>query len=286
MTLVGNPSAGSGILIRNAVNHGRLSGLVHMKDQDFYQIDASVNPGWSGGPVLDNEGKVVAIVAMKAADKAVAELRSSMSRLDQDFRSRIGRTTYNVGLTYGIPASALGKILKDPDFQNEEHQADANDRCTAKTLADRLSFLAELGTIRMQTCVPARVRVEAVNLAHGKTASGTKRRPIQADVMTFMSEADASRLKQVLESETLKSIESKFQHRLDERISTLQESAYVSDAIKHDLRTLAIKVHEANKFAEHPPTTYSAFSVKVKSYPHDFKEYLKRLAENLKEKDA
>ena len=144
VTLVGNPSAGGGILMRNAVNHGRFSGLVHIKEQDFYQIEASVNPGWSGGPVLDAEGKVVAIVAMKAADMAVAELRGSMGKLDQDFRTRIGRTAYNVGLTYGIPARALWNILKDPDFQNEERQAEANDRCAARTLTDRLSFLAEL----------------------------------------------------------------------------------------------------------------------------------------------
>ena len=116
MTLVGNPSAGGGILMRNAVNHGRFSGIVRIKEQDFYQIDATVNPGWSGGPVLDAEGKVVAVVAMKANDKAVAELRGSMSKLDQGFHTRIGRTAYNVGLTYGIPASALDNILKDPDL--------------------------------------------------------------------------------------------------------------------------------------------------------------------------
>ena len=167
VTLVGNPSAGGGILMRNAVNHGRFSGVVHIKEQDFYQIDASVNPGWSGGPVLDAEGKVVAIVAMKASDKAVAELRSSMGKLDQDFRTRIGRTAYNVGLTYGIPAGALGEILKDPDFENEDRQAEANDRCAAKTLTDRLSFLAELCTLRVQISVPASVRLEAANIARG-----------------------------------------------------------------------------------------------------------------------
>ena len=120
--------------MRNAVNHGRFSGLVHIKEQDFYQIEASVNPGWSGGPVLDAEGKVVAIVAMKAADMAVAEIRGSMGKLDQDFRTRIGRTAYNVGLTYGIPSAALWGILKDPDFQSEERQAEANDQMRRQDL--------------------------------------------------------------------------------------------------------------------------------------------------------
>ncbi len=86
VTLVGNPSAGSGILVRNAVNRGRLGNVVHIESQDFYQIEARVNPGWSGGPVLDADGKVIAVVAMKAADRAVTGIRSEMSKLDQDYR--------------------------------------------------------------------------------------------------------------------------------------------------------------------------------------------------------
>jgi S1-C subfamily serine protease len=285
VTLVGNPTAGGGILMRNAVNHGRFSGVVRIKEQDFYQIDASVNPGWSGGPVLDDEGRVVAIVAMKAADKAVTELRGAMGKLDQEFRTRIGRTGYNIGLTYGIPAGALGNVLKDPDFHDEDRQAEANDRCAARALADRLSFLAVLSMLRVQINVPAKVRLEAASLAHGKTLAGSHRRPAPGEVLTFMPHPEAARLGRVLDSDSLKSLESKFQDRLDERIDAIQASAYLGDVVKRDLRTLAAKVREANKFAEHPPATYAAFSVKVKGFSHDFKEHLKRLAEYLKEKE-
>ncbi len=209
-----------------------------------------------------------------------------MGQLDQDFRARIGRTAYNVGLTYGIPAVDLWAVLKDPEFQNEDRQAEANDRCAARTLTDRLSFLAELCTLRVQINVPAKVRSDAASLALGRPLPGGHRRPAQTDVMTFLSQFDAMRLGRVLDSETIKSIESKFQDRLDERITAVQESASLPDAVKRDLRTLASKIREANKFAEHPPTTYMAFSVKVKGFSHDFKEYLKRLAENLKEKES
>ena len=104
--------------------------------------------------------------------------------------------------------------------------------------------------------------------------------------MTFMSEYDVSRLTRVLDTESVKSIESKFEDRLDERVAAVQSSASLPDAVKRDLQTLAAKIHEANKFAEHPPTTYMAFSVKAKGFSHDFKEHLKRLAENLKEKET
>jgi S1-C subfamily serine protease len=285
VTLVGNPSAGGGILMRNAVNYGRFSGVVHIKEQDFYQIDASVNPGWSGGPVLDADGKVVAIVAMKAADRAVSEIRSAMGKLDQDFRTRIGHTSYGVGLTFGIPAAALGDILKDPALHDDERQAEANDKYAAKTLADRLEFLVELSKLRMQINVPKQVRVEASYLASGKTLSGFRRGPAVRDMVALMSEFDAARLGRLLDDEGLKSMESKFRHRLDERTDAIQESEHLSDPIKHDLRALTAKLREADKFIEHPAITYVTFSAKVKGFNRDFKEHLKRLAENLKEEE-
>ena len=285
VTLVGNPSAGGGIVMRNAVNHGRLSSLVHIKNEDFYQIEVMVNPGWSGGPVLDAEGKVVAIVAMKADDRAVTLIRGAEQKLDQDFRTRIGRTTYGVGLTFGIPASALGSVLKDPALCDKERQAEANDKCAAKTLADRLSFLAELSMLRVMANVPAQVRAEARS-GVTKTLSGARRTIPPGEAMTFLSELEAARLVQLLEAEAVKSMESVYRKRLDARISAVRESEHLSDPVNRDLEALAAKVRDANKFAEHPATTYTGFSSKVKGFSHDFKEHLKRLEENLKEKES
>ena len=90
----------------------------------------------------------------------------------------------------------------------------------------------------------------------------------------------------MLDSETIKSMESKFEDRLDERINAVQESESLPDVVKHDLQNLAAKIREANKFADHPPTTYMAFSDKAKAFSQDFKDDLKRLAENLKEKES
>jgi S1-C subfamily serine protease len=283
VTLVGNPSAGGGIVMRNAVNHGRFSNVVHIKEQDFYQIEASVNPGWSGGPVLDAEGKVVAIVAMKADDRVVTAIRGAEQKLDQDFRTRIGRTAYNVGLTYGIPASALGDILKDPALYDEERQAEANEKCAAKTLTDRLSFLAELSMLRVMVNVPSQVRTEA--RLGSKTLSGARRVP-PPDALPLMSEFEALRLSQLLDDEKIKSMESAYRNRLDARIGVVRESEYLPEPVKRDIEALAAKVREANKFAEHPATTYTSFSSKVKGFSRDFREHLKRLAENLKETES
>ena len=291
VTLAGNPSTGGDMLLRNAVNHGVIRALVHIHEQDFYQIDASVNPGWSGGPIFDDDGRVVGVVAMKAKDEVVDEIRGSMGRMDQGFRGRYGRTTYGVGITYGIPAATVWDILNDPDVQNEERQAAANDHCTARTLLDRLSFMAELGVLRMQTHVPFSVRVEAQNLLRGVTASGklaspAQRLKAQQDILGFLPDAEVVRLQQVLESSPVKELESKFGDRLETRVNSVQESESLSDNVKRKTRELAATIRDANRFIEHPPTAYKQYSVKVKSLTGDLKDHLKRLAESLKEKEG
>ncbi len=171
-------------------------------------------------------------------------------------------------------------------MHDQHRQAEASDRCAAKTLADRLSFLAEFCMVRAQVNVSPQVRAEAASLASGRTPSGGRRGVAPRDAVALISEFDAARLGRLLEDEGVKSTESKFRDRLDERISTIHESQYLPDLVKHDLRTLALKVRDATKFADHPPTTYAAFSTKFKGLSHDFKEKLKSLAENLKEKGS
>ena len=139
--------------------------------------------------------------------------------------------------------------------------------------------------LRVQINVPRQVRNEAANLIRGKTPAGTRRTSAPRDIMAFMSEIDAARLSRVLDDERLKSMESKFRDRLDERVNAIQGSDYLPDLVKHDLRTLSAKVREASKFAEHPATSYGVFSAKVKGFSSDFKKHLKRLAENLKEQE-
>jgi V8-like Glu-specific endopeptidase/tetratricopeptide (TPR) repeat protein len=62
---IGNPGAGDKML-EKTITQGIVSGVDReFSQQKFYQIDAAVNPGNSGGPVVDHNGKVVGIVTFQ-----------------------------------------------------------------------------------------------------------------------------------------------------------------------------------------------------------------------------
>ncbi len=85
---IGNSSSGSFVL-QNAVSRGVMSTQAIIDGQEFYQLGMSVNPGNSGGPVLDQQGRVLGVVTSKAtAAEGVAfciplgKVMSSLNRMD------------------------------------------------------------------------------------------------------------------------------------------------------------------------------------------------------------
>jgi S1-C subfamily serine protease len=75
-----------------SVNVGRITSLRRKGDAlDAIQLDAAVNVGNSGGPVLDKDGKVIGVIA-----------------------ATVGRGT---GVNFAIPVSTLTRFLARPDVQ-------------------------------------------------------------------------------------------------------------------------------------------------------------------------
>jgi S1-C subfamily serine protease len=62
VVMVGTP-----VGLQFTANEGKVSNITNMLGLAYLQVDARVNPGNSGGPLLDAEGKVVGIVSMKHA---------------------------------------------------------------------------------------------------------------------------------------------------------------------------------------------------------------------------
>lgn len=71
ITIIGCPGVGN-LTLRNAVTTGVLSTESEVEKMPYFQLDASVNPGNSGGPVMDSRGQVVGVVTLKANQEKIA----------------------------------------------------------------------------------------------------------------------------------------------------------------------------------------------------------------------
>jgi S1-C subfamily serine protease/HEAT repeat protein len=65
--VIGNPGLGPRQVLENAVSRGVLSTRTEIDDRPFDQLSLAVNPGNSGGPVLDAFGRVVGVVTLKGS---------------------------------------------------------------------------------------------------------------------------------------------------------------------------------------------------------------------------
>ena len=87
------------------------SGIVSAVGERFVQTDASLNPGNSGGPIVDTEGHVVGIASRKLRGENLAFFGSS-----EDLNALMKEETaltwwggqFNVGLSYAVPLSLRG----------------------------------------------------------------------------------------------------------------------------------------------------------------------------------
>ncbi len=118
--IVGNPRVGG----RNHISPGILSTQATIDGQEFDQLAAPINPGDSGGPVLDGQGRVIGVASMKASREqgiafsipardlraaldAVADDEKDVDALTQRHEARV--LLKNLALAGSIDALAVGE---------------------------------------------------------------------------------------------------------------------------------------------------------------------------------
>jgi hypothetical protein len=106
--IIGNPGVGKKLVLKNAVTTGLLSSQVTLHGHDLYQLSSAVNPGNSGGPVLNRKAEVVAIVTLKANAEE--------------------------GIAFGIPVNEVATALDEARKQSEVARNRANDEHVARTV--------------------------------------------------------------------------------------------------------------------------------------------------------
>lgn len=97
------------------VNRGTLAGIVINKNGKRLQIDASVNPGNSGGPVFNDRGQVIGIASSKLAGEGIS------------------------GIGFAIPANTAVKHLEDRGVDFRQVQPDAGRKMSGTQLVKQVS---------------------------------------------------------------------------------------------------------------------------------------------------
>ncbi len=65
---IGNPAAGGGVKLTKTITAGLLGGVGRqIEGVAYYQFDAAINAGNSGGPLCDREGNIIGLVTLKFA---------------------------------------------------------------------------------------------------------------------------------------------------------------------------------------------------------------------------
>lgn len=278
VVIIGNPALGeTDIVLRDAVMGGTINALVHTDKCDFYQIDASVNPGSSGGPVLNLDGEVVGVVAMKATERGAAEIRRALRELDDSFAAHFN-TFPRKGIAFGIPVNALGQAIKQLQGQSESAASRLGDQHMARVVLARLSILGGLHLIRMQVYVPSGVRQQASRVSLRNVAPSTLHK---IKLVPLMPEFLARALARELESDEVRKIIGVCSTGLDEKVRHLRESEHFDQMVAQNLESLHRTVLETNAHVERPPVTYQAFSQAVSKQADKLKSLIRRLTDQL-----
>ena len=281
VVLIGNPSLAGGMMMRNAVSRGTITALMHIDGHDFYQIDANVNPGSSGGPVLSFDGDLIAVVAMKATDEGELEIREALQQLDDAFAARLKQSGQRQkGIAFGVPVSAVGHAVQQVQGQSGALTNQVDARHLAETLFERLSMLGAFHLLELQVNVPSAVRQQARQIElRGLPARSLRIPRNKLKFAELMPAGVADRVARALQSERIRGIIRVYSDRLDERLDQLRQNKTADEAITRQLAELLRLVKQAERSAGHPPADYQRYSQLVLNLNDDIADLLEKTAD-------
>ncbi len=280
VVLIGNPALGkTDVVLRNAVTTGTIAATVHTQGCTFYQIDARVNVGSSGGPVLNFDGQVIGVVAMKATDRGELEINRAMRELDHNFASR-QRTPFGQGITFAIPVSDLNRAIQEVRTQPASAIARTMDLHAAQVVLERLRMLGGLHLLELHANVPQSVREQAVAMRRGRVrVPATMLRKVT--FVDLLSERQAQGAAAALRSEEVRQMVRNSSRGLDEKVQQLAANGHLDEAMTRALESLLSAVTSTKRVAENPPGTYQAFSQAVSTRQNQMRKLIDELDDQL-----
>lgn len=276
--IISNPSVGeTELVIRNAVTSGAVAALVNMGGYDFYQLSATVNPGSSGGPVLNLQGQVVGVVAMKATQEGEEEIRTAVSGLDPGL-AQVMAGNPGKGVTFAIPLSALRTALTEAEKELQSPTNRWTDIHAARVVFMKSATLGVLYLLQFAVNVPDSVRGQA---------EAMKLRPPPPTVAAKIKTIDlpprdkARAIHQVLNGRFGSKLFEFYSTGVEEHLEKLKASKHVAQEDIRLLESLLSSVKKTKGLAEKPPTYYQAYSQAFLTQEESLKNLISQLQKRL-----
>ncbi|NND98663.1 MAG: trypsin-like serine protease [Pirellulaceae bacterium] len=248
--LRGNPAIGGGVTLRNAVVKGTTRSMVRVDGYDFLQIDASIDSGSSGGPILNGLNQVVGVIAMKATDEGEKLIHQGLARLDDSFKEK-SRQLAQEGIAFGIPAQDLAKALDKVRTMSTKEAGRTAQLHENRVVFKRLAALAGIRLLEANVNVPDEMRQQAARVRTTGLADG---------LFELIPAEPARVLRSALQTEDAQNIVAMLQQDLDQHLAAISSSPYVSDSSRRNFNALSQRINAVEKVSPRPGADYRRFS--------------------------
>ncbi len=163
ITVIGSPGLDDGVVLENAISQGVMSTRATLDGQSFYQLGIAVNPGNSGGPVLDSSGRVIGVVTLKTEKQEslafcvpVEDLRAALSKLQRQAESETARLQSRHRVVHAVKGLGTGGALYCLGINlrralSSGALSDSDQRQAAETFP---KTLAEIDKVFLSTLMP------------------------------------------------------------------------------------------------------------------------------------
>lgn len=271
----GNPSVGGGIILKNAVAGGKIGANVRIAGADYLQIDAKVNPGSSGGPILSSDGQVVAVTAMKANEDAEASIREGITTFSDKYK-RDGSSKLQVGIAFGIPASDVASAIDRVLAQSPDDAAKVSAQHDLLIVFERLVALVGLRYVEALAMCGQHIKHQAFVASTQGKAGGMCR---------MLSPGEDLKMQQAFKSGAAQEIIAVLSKNLDRDIQSLKNNRAISSRARSSLATLDRLIPELARFANQNHANYATFSQSMLQYEQQLERSLTAVAEEVGLKD-
>ncbi|WP_372724247.1 serine protease [Novipirellula sp.] len=269
--LRGNPTLGGGVTLRNAVVKGTIRSMVRVEGFDFLQVDASIDSGSSGGPILNELDQVVGVIAMKATDEGEKLIHEGLTRLDASFKKK-SRQHAEDGIAFGIPAQDLAKALDNVRGLSAKEAGRNAQLHENRVVFKRLATLAGIRLLEANVNVPGVIRQQATRVTASRASS---------DLIELIPPEPASLLRSALQSKSTQNTIALLQQDMDEHLNTIRSSPYLSETSIRDFNALSQRIKAIEKFAERPGVDYLRFSKTMIRFQNDVTRLMNEINEEL-----